>query len=385
MTNRERILAVLNYEPYDRLPVIHFGFLASTIERWTREGHIDPAELDPLGDGLPGEAVLDRKLGFDCNYHRTFRPANGLFPGFAGRVLEELPGGYRKVLRGDGAIVLDSDDNQSISPHVDHLLKGRTEWDAEFVGRLQYSDERVERTMVNCDGTLKRFDQGGREYLARDERSEHVLLHCGSLYGDIRNWVGVENLCYLQVDDEKLYDEMIEVNAELCYRCTEHALASGARFDIGHFWEDICFKNGPLVNPAVFAQKVGPHYKQITALLAKHGIDLVSLDCDGWIDALVSTWVKNGVNVMFPIEVGTWNASIAPWREAYGKAVRGVGGMAKRVLAYDYAAIDAEIERLKPLVELGGFLPCPDHRLPHDCKWENVQYYCDQMRQTFGG
>jgi uroporphyrinogen decarboxylase len=46
-------------------------------------------------------------------------------------------------------------------------------------------------------------------------------------------------------------------------------------------------------------------------------------------------------------------------------------------------AIDDEIERLKPLVELGGYIPCPDHRIAPDAKWENVQYYCDKMRNTF--
>ena len=56
----------------------------------------------------------------------------------------------------------------------------------------------------------------------------------------------------------------------------------------------------------------------------------------------------------------------------------------KKVFAYDFGAIDAEVERLKPLVELGGYLPCPDHRIPPDAKWENVQYYCDRMHQAFG-
>jgi uroporphyrinogen decarboxylase len=87
---------------------------------------------------------------------------------------------------------------------------------------------------------------------------------------------------------------------------------------------------------------------------------------------------------MFPIEVGTWAASIAPWREQYGKALLGVGGVDKKAFMRDYAAVDAEIERLRPLVELGGYLPCPDHRLPPDAKWENIQYYCEQMRRTFG-
>ncbi len=86
---------------------------------------------------------------------------------------------------------------------------------------------------------------------------------------------------------------------------------------------------------------------------------------------------------MFPIEVGTWNAEIAPWREKYGKDIRGVGGMRKYTFALDRKAIDDEIERLKPLVELGGYIPCPDHRIAPDAKWENVQYYCEKMRSTF--
>jgi uroporphyrinogen decarboxylase len=134
----------------------------------------------------------------------------------------------------------------------------------------------------------------------------------------------------------------------------------------------------------VFGEKVGPHYKRITDLLGDYGIDIVSVDSDGKIDKLVPVWLENGVNTMFPIEVGVWNASIQPWREEYGRELRGVGGMNKNVFAQDYAAIDAEIERLKPLVDLGGYIPCPDHRIAPDAKWENVQYYCDKMRQTFG-
>jgi uroporphyrinogen decarboxylase len=171
---------------------------------------------------------------------------------------------------------------------------------------------------------------------------------------------------------------------ELSYQVTAAVLAQGVTFDFGHFWEDICFKSGPLINPRVFAAKVGPHYQRITALLSQHGIDIVSLDCDGKIDALLPIWLENGVNTMFPIEVGTWGASIAPWRAQYGPALRGVGGMDKRVFAQDYTAIDAEVERLRPLVDLGGYLPCPDHRISADARWANVQYYCERMREVFG-
>jgi uroporphyrinogen decarboxylase len=58
--------------------------------------------------------------------------------------------------------------------------------------------------------------------------------------------------------------------------------------------------------------------------------------------------------------------------------------MRKHVFAEDRAAVDAEVERLKPLVELGGFIPCPDHRIAPDAQWDNLRYYCERMRSTFG-
>jgi hypothetical protein len=134
----------------------------------------------------------------------------------------------------------------------------------------------------------------------------------------------------------------------------------------------------------VFARKFGPKYRRITELLKSHGVKFVSLDCDGKIDDLLPVWLENGVNIMFPIEVGTWQASIQPWREKYGRELRGVGGVNKYIFAGDYAGIDKEIERLRPLVAVGGYIPCPDHALPSDARWENVQYYCERMRKVFG-
>ena len=45
--------------------------------------------------------------------------------------------------------------------------------------------------------------------------------------------------------------------------------------------------------------------------------------------------------------------------------------------------MDAEIERLKPWIELGGYIPCPDHRLPIGTKWELVQYYVETFRKHY--
>ncbi len=319
-----------------------------------------------MADWCRGAALS--KMGFDLEWDPNCFPRNGLMPGFDYAVLETLPDGSMKVRNGDGVVVLQREGAVSIQAEIDHLLVDRASWEAHYLPRLQFSEERIP--------DLTPF--------MSEEHDELRGLHCGSLLGTIRNWIGVTGVAYIHADDEDLFREIIDTYADLQYRCTETILLSGARFDYGHFWEDICFKNGPLINPGVFEELVGPHYRRVTELLKQYGITIVSLDCDGKIDALIPTWLHNGVNTMFPIEVGTWEASMLPWREQYGKALRGVGGMNKNVLSEDRAAVDAEIERLRPLVDLGGYIPCPDHRLPPGAEWDNVLYYAERMREVFG-
>jgi uroporphyrinogen decarboxylase len=383
MTNKERAMAVLNYGTYDRLPIVHFGFWCETLEKWAQEGHISLEQACDWSDCTPIDKQIGDKLGFDFGWYNCFTPNTGLTPVFEEKVIEKLEDGTEKVLDCNGAIVLRKPGAGSIPAEIDHLLKNRQTWQEHYLPRLQFDASRVTSASVNTGLDFKPFTKGGLDFLRKQERHDPIGLYCGSLFGQIRNWLGVEGVSYLYMDDEPLYDEIINTVGELCYKCTETTLSGGAKFDFAHFWEDICFKNGPLVIPSVFAQKVGPHYKRITDLVRKHGIEIISLDCDGLIDSLLPIWLKNGVNTMFPIEVGTWDANIKPWREKHGNDLRGVGGMNKVVFSRDYAAIDAEIERLKPLVELGGYIPCPDHRIAPDAKWENVQYYCEKMRTTF--
>ena len=383
MNNRQRALAILNYEEYDRLPLVHFGFWDETLDKWACEGHITVDEARNWEDGNAVDAAITARLGFDCNWYNCFSPVTRLFPPIEEAVLEEFPDGSRKILNSDGAIVMEKDGASGIPPEVDHLLKDRKDWEEFFLPRLQFAEERITTVGVELEEKAIPFGEGGLAYLQAGEWENPYGLYCGSLYGVIRNWLGLEGSAYLQVDDPDLFDEMIETVGRLCYRVTETVLKMGIPFDFGHFWEDICFRSGPLIHPAVFERKVGPHYRRITDLLRSYGVDIISLDCDGQIDLLIPIWLENGVNTMFPIEVGVWDASIKPWREKYGRQLRGVGGMDKRVLAYDREAVDAEVERLKPLVDLGGYIPCPDHRIAPNSEWENVQYYCEKMRQTF--
>ncbi len=383
MNNRERVKAILHYETTDQLPVVHFGFWNETLQRWHAEGHLEEEESKTYYEGCMS---IDQKLGFDFNWFSTFFYHGSLYPDFKRETLETMPDGSMKVMNSYGVVEMEKPGTSSIPMEIEHTLTDRQSWEEHYLPRLQFSEERIRQSLVMNpdDGTHKVFSEGGLEVLKDESRGQHYGLYCGSLLGDIRNWLGVTELSYMTVDDEDLLIEMVQTVAELDFRNTEYILKTGAKFDFAHFWEDLCFKNGPLISPVFFKEQIGPHYKRITDLVRSHGIDIISVDCDGWIDSLLPIWLENGVNTMFPIEVGTWGASIAPWREKYGRELRGVGGMNKTAFSKDRAAIDQEIERLKPLVALGGYIPCPDHRIAPDAEWDNVRYYCDRMHAEFG-
>ena len=371
MTNRENALAILRYQSYDRMPVVAFGYWNETVDKWAAEGHITREDADNynrFGDNGPGDRSIMDKLGFDFNWNFCVGSAVTLYPGFETIVLEERADGSRIIRNGEGLICNVKPGVNSIPGEIGTSMTGREAWEQEYLPRLQMNEN---RPAIAYAKTLP----------APEDRDYPIALHLGSLIGHMRNMLGVENLSYLYADDEDLYAEIVDTLCGLCYECAKKMLESGVKFDYGHYWEDICFKNAPLVSPVVFRELVGPWYKKINDMVNSYGIDIISLDCDGCIDSLVPIWLENGVNTMFPIEVGTWNASIEPWREKYGRELRGVGGMNKTVFARDKKAVEQEVERLKRLIDLGGFIPCPDHRIAPDAKFELVQYYCELMRK----
>lgn len=369
MTNRERAMNILHFQPVDRLPAVHFGYWGELLGEWAAQGKI-PKELAQNNyDGSQTERELDRLIGWDFNWYRTVGSNNGLMPGFEYKVLEVLPDGTRRIQNGDGMIEKIKPGIASIPSEDDYLLKNREAFETLYKPKMQYAPERV---------NLEYY----RHFNETRPTDVPVGLHLGSVLGNIRNMTSVLGMSYLMYDeDEELFADIVDTYADMQYRCAEAILETGAKFDFAHYWEDICFKNGPLIAPDIFDEICGKHYKKRNDLCHKYGIDIISLDCDGVTDKLLPTWFENGVNTMFPIEVGVWGDQFEPARKKFGSGMLGVGGMDKTALRKDKAAVDAEIERMKRLVSLGGFIPCPDHRLMPGTKFELVQYYAEEIKK----
>jgi uroporphyrinogen decarboxylase len=69
-------------------------------------------------------------------------------------------------------------------------------------------------------------------------------------------------------------------------------------------------------------------------------------------------------------------------RKQYGRDLKLWGGVDKRALTKNKAAIDAEIARHKWLIDDGGFVPMLDHSAPPDIPYENYCYFLEQLRRN---
>ena len=371
MTNRERTMAILHYQKADRLPAVHFGYWPELVVEWAEQGKIPKEYANCWYDGGEIDQALDRLIGWDFNWQHMSGSNNGLSPRFEHKVIEVLPGGIQRVQNGDGVIERIAPGVVSIPAEDDYLLKDREAFETLYRPKMQFFEERVDRAY----------------YESFNENVYHkcdtpIGIHLGSVIGEIRNMTSVIGMSYLMYDeDEDLFADIIDTYAEMQYRCAEAILKTGAKFDFAHYWEDICFNTGPLLSPEIFRELCAKHYKRRNELCHSYGIDLISLDCDGVTEKLLETWLESGVNIMFPIEVGTWGDQFEVARRKYGERILGVGGMDKTCLRLDRAAVDRELDRMKRLVSLGGFLPCPDHRLMPGSKFELVQYYAEEVKK----
>ncbi|MGB2827451.1 MAG: uroporphyrinogen decarboxylase family protein, partial [Dehalococcoidales bacterium] len=185
-------------------------------------------------------------------------------------------------------------------------------------------------------------------------------------------------------DDPQLVEDMMDQVLYLVMEVAKGALKD-LRVDFVRFWEDMAYKAGPLISPAMFSKFMIPRYKVITDFLHSQGIDIIHLDSDGNIDELIPIWLKEcGVNFPWPIEVAAGMDGIA-LRKKFGKELILGGHIDKRSFIKGKDALKEEVMRKVPyLCETGGFFPGLDHAIPPDVSFESFKYFINLLREIAG-
>jgi uroporphyrinogen-III decarboxylase len=366
----DRYYRVFTYQPTDRVPDMEFGYWPQTIRRWLREGM--KVELTPAEQNEMFSWKVDRHMGFDGHHHGWVSLQLGMNPCFEHQVIEKRANST--IERDSSGCIAErylNDQEESSIPHyIEFPVKEPKDWEAM-----------KERYRIDDPGRAVRAADIER---VRKEAAEGrmITIGCPGPYGMLRGWMGFENLSLAFYEYPDMIHDMIDHMTELAL----HQLRQiPLDIPIHHssWWEDMASKNGPFVGPVMFRDFLQPQYHRIQEELKKHGVSLGIVDCDGNPHDIVANWMEEGVNIMFPAEVAA-GCDMYAWRKEFGRELRLKGGIAKTPLVEGGKAIDRELERIKPMLEQGGYIPHLDHLVPPDISYRNYQEYLEKKRKLIG-
>ena len=323
MTARERFQAIMQFQPFDRLPLVEWAvWWDKTIERWHTEGL--PAALTDRYD-------ICRHFGHDMYMQDWFPPRKSGCP--------EAPS------YGAG------------------IIKDMADYDK--VRQFLYPSHAVNT-------------ESWRSWAAMQGRGEAVLwFTIEGFFWFARELLGIERHMYAfyeQPDvihriNEDLSAWMCEVIEELTAVCVP---------DFMTFAEDMSYNNGPMLSKELFDEFMKPYYDKVVPKLKERGVIPV-VDSDGDITTALPWLEEAGLEGILPLERQS-GVDVAVLRERHPR-MRFVGHFDKMVMNKGEEAMRGEFERLLPVASKGGFIISCDHQTPPGVSLEDYLLYMQLFRE----
>ena len=379
MRPRERYLEALLFGHPDRVPLTPGGPRESTLAAWHQQG-LSPAahHLDALTEilGVPRKAFESVARVPEC-----FR----MIPAFEEKVLEHKDGHYI-VQDWMGAIteISDTYDYTYIRSAKDFVtrkwhrfpVQDRDGWEKM---KWRYDPREPSRFPEGFAARCQELESSGKG----------VAVSISGPFWQIREWVGMENLCVMMAEQPGFVLEMAGFWGQFTLATLEIVLRQ-VRVDSLMVSEDMAYKAHSMISPAMARRFLQPTYQAWHELRRSYDVPLYDMDSDGYIGELIPVWIESGFNCCNPIEVAAGN-DIVGFRQRYGQDMAYHGGIDKRAIAAGGQAMRHEVMRVVPpllrprsSVAAGGYIPGCDHGVPPDISWPNYVEYTRLLAELTG-
>ena len=373
MTSRERHLKTLLFEKPDKAAFSPGGPRESTLAVWREQG---------LPEGMNYMDALHQELGIQPDPQRPMPGLNVTFkmiPEFEEKVLEHKDGHYI-VQDWMGAITEISDrfDYTYIRSARDFVTR---KWHKFPVENRKDWEKMAWRFNPDTPGRFP--DDLDARCEALKDRDGFLRIHFNAPFWQLREWVGLENLCMMFLDDPDFVQEMIVFWTDFASKTLARVLERLAPDQVG-FSEDMAYKAHSMISPEMVRKFLVPSYDRWVSEAKAAGVPVIFMDSDGQIEELIPIWIESGINACGPIEVAAGN-DIVEYRQRFGKQMAYVGGVDKRAMAAGGKVIQDELMRIvPPLMEDGGFVAGCDHGVPPDISWPNFIEYSRLLAKLTG-
>jgi len=377
MNSREAFLSTMSFEPDAPVLKWEYGYWVGAIRRWMREGLVVKNPLPAsLGDGDADRAeAMGEKLGGFCDddIHEMFNMDEGfrriplnnfMYPAFPTQVLEDH-GEWVMQVNKWGIVERANKENSSPPSFVRSPVQTWADWEVL-----------KERLQPDLD---KRLPTNWNDLVSSYEDRSYPLVLGGEqgFYGSPRYLIGDERLLTIFYDDPEL---VLAINEHLCnlWISIYDSILQQVDIDMALIWEDMCFKTGPLISPAMFRKFMLPYYQKLIHLFHDHGVKTIFVDTDGNCWKLIPLFLEAGVTGLYPFEVNA-GMDVVKVRESFPR-LQMIGGINKMALYGGSADIDKELDyKLGSIIGLGGFIPTIDHLVPMDVSWQAFRHYRSRL------
>jgi hypothetical protein len=387
MTSRENLLNVLNFDKSRRNLKWDFGYWGGTINRWQEEGL--PKNLKFLGpkrELIYGEFINGPGIPYPMpSYSDDVLFASGIseyfnldkgtspflfnwwyYPRFEVEVINETD---EKIEFIDtlGIRRLDFKDERSMPQWLEYPLKNEKDW------------ERLKEERLNLNQFERRYAVEDIDiYVSETEERDFALLLYGSpigFFGILRFMIGEPTIYYWYYDKPEIMKSMADYLCKMWLHIAEE-LTSKIDFDYCYFFEDMAYKHGSLIGPAIFREFMAPYYKRLIDFARSRGVRHHIVDSDGYVEGLIPLFLEVGMTGIQPFEVRAGN-DIERVRKNYPE-FEILGGIDKTALQR-IQTIDLELQKVERMLQKGGYVPYVDHAFPPDISFENYKYFREKL------
>jgi len=210
-----------------------------------------------------------------------------------------------------------------------------------------------------------------------------ITFKFNGAFWQLREWLGLENLCIMMIEQPSFIEEMISFWADFVSG-TMGPIIQNVQVDAVMIGEDMAYKGFSMISPKMVRRFLQPAYNQWVSEIRASGCPIVDMDSDGYVGELIPIWIESDMNCCDPIEVAAGN-DIVEYRRQFGKKMAYRGGIDKRALAKGGNIMEEEVMRVvPPLLEGGGYIPGCDHGVPPDISWPNFIEYTRLLAKLTG-
>lgn len=374
MNPRQRYVETLTFGHPDKVPLRPGGPRESTLRAWREQGLPPDVHYFEYLLGLLG---IEREM---TGPHVDLGVSFKMIPTFEEKVLAHEHGHYI-VQDWMGAITEISDefDYTYIRSAKDFVTR---KWHRFPVQDRNDWEERIKWRYDPHDA--ERFPADFPERCAAvRERDYPLTVSFNGPFWQMREWVGMENLCMLMIDDPEFVMDMAQTWSQFV-SATLTQITAHVVLDAVHMSEDMAYKAHSMISPAMVRRFLMPAYERWVGEARAGGCPIVDMDSDGNVEVLIPLWIEAGINVCDPIEVAAGNDIVA-YRHRYGRQMAYWGGIDKRAIAAGGQVMRDEVMRVvPPLLVEGGFIPGCDHGVPPDISWPDFVAYSRLLAELTG-